>query len=77
MDASGTRPRRKMLKFSLRLQELEAVRLKEGGSSDGADTAKGKPTVKSIGKQSDIDGGEMLRSRDAKVDEFGRCSDGV
>jgi len=56
-----------MSKFSLGLQELESVRLKEGGSSDGADTAKGKPTVQSIGIQSDIDGGEKVNSRDAKV----------
>ena len=60
-----------MSKFDLRLQELEAVRLKSS-DSDGADTATGKPTMQqSIGIQSDIDGGEKVRCRDAKVEHDG------
>ena len=63
-----------MSKFNLRLQELEAVQ-KKSGDSDSADTATGKPTVQSIGIQSDIDGGEKVRSIGATTVEHAGGAD--
>ena len=63
-----------MSKFNLRLQELEAVQ-KKSDDSDSADTATGKPTTQSIGIQSDIDGGEKVRSIGATTVEHAGGAD--